>query len=190
LDRLERDNRRWKILGISVVALGMFLLIGATQSRKIIIADTVRAKHFTLLGNDGEGYGFWEAPYNKPNLLFLDKIGRTVVNLSSNPVPSLKLGDRKGRATLSISPNGYASLELYDKGRNKRAVLGSTSLETTDTGTEMKTAESSLVLFDKKGKVIGVRRRLGRGPFWPAKSRCPPSFGLTPSCLTRSPGNL
>ncbi len=62
--------------------------------------------------------------------------------------------DRKRRTTLAISPDGSASLELYDKDGNKRAVLGSTSLETTRTGTVTKTAESSLVLFDKKGKVL------------------------------------
>ncbi len=64
--------------------------------------------------------------------------------------------DRKQQTKLfmSVSPDGSASLELYDKDGNKRAVLGSTSLETTDTGTVTKTAESSLVLFDKKGKVI------------------------------------
>jgi hypothetical protein len=62
--------------------------------------------------------------------------------------------DRKRRTTLSIPPDGSASLELYDKEGNKRAVLGSISLESSRTETVTKIAESSLVLFDKEGKVI------------------------------------
>ena len=58
-------------------------------------------------------------------------------------------GDRsaKGRKPANVGVRSGA------KGRS-RAELGATSLEVTRTGTVEKRAESSLVLFDKEGKVL------------------------------------
>jgi len=161
LDRLERENRRLKTIGsISVVILSVFLLIGATQGEKIIIADTVKAKKFMLLApDDGKPIGFWSGEGSKndrASLIFVDKELNTLLHLTASPVPRLQLGRSRWGGTSYIEANRErtARIVLYDKDRNKRAVLGGTSLETTSTGTEIKTAESSLVLFDKKGKVI------------------------------------
>lgn len=46
------------------------------------------------------------------------------------------------------------SLVLYDKDVRERAVLGRTGVETIKTGTVEQRAESSLILFDKDGKVL------------------------------------
>jgi hypothetical protein len=75
--------------------------------------------------------------------------------LSSFPEGSFLslVGERNIRARLWLDSDG-PNLSLYDKKGNIRATLGSTSLETIRTGTATKTAESSLVLFDKKGKVL------------------------------------
>jgi hypothetical protein len=43
---------------------------------------------------------------------------------------------------------------LFDKDGKQRAALGSTDLVTVKTGAEQRTAESSLVLFDRERKVI------------------------------------
>ena len=57
------------------------------------------------------------------------------------------------RIGLSADTEG-ASINLLDKNRRTRATLGSTSLTGIKTGTVTTTTESSLVLFDKSGKVI------------------------------------
>ncbi len=47
-----------------------------------------------------------------------------------------------------------AGLTLFDHDEKPRAALGSVDLMTARTGATEQTAESSLVLFDKKGTVI------------------------------------
>lgn len=57
------------------------------------------------------------------------------------------------KISVEASPSGDAKLELYDNDGNLRTVLGNTDLEVTHTGETRKRPISSLVLFDKKGKV-------------------------------------
>jgi hypothetical protein len=49
---------------------------------------------------------------------------------------------------------GASALTLSDQDGQERAILGSTELETPKTGETERTAESSLVLFDKQGQVM------------------------------------
>ena len=205
LDRLERESRHWKMLGVSVVILSIFLLIGATQKEKVIVADKFIGKKFVVVDDDGierikMGVSFGilggEEIKTVPYLIFLSSDfrilasietyhrggvfelrdgsgGGIIINIhAATRGPVMRLSDGKGRrAEFLFANNGpflrltgkqtkmevnnsASSLNLYDKDGNKRAVLGGTSLVTTGTGTEIKTAESSLVLFDKKGKVI------------------------------------
>ena len=81
---------------------------------------------------------------------------RAFLKVSKEGSPSLSLYDKdeKNRVELSVSKEGSSSLDLYDKDRKLRAVLGSISLEMIRTGAVEKTAPSSLVFFDKEGKVI------------------------------------
>ena len=58
------------------------------------------------------------------------------------------------RATLQLDDDGSPRLELLDANNRARAVLGRTVLETIRTGESIERPESSLVLFDKDGKVI------------------------------------
>ncbi len=55
---------------------------------------------------------------------------------------------------------------VRDASGNTRAVLGSTVLETTQTGAVEKRPPSSLVLFDKEGRSSGAHRR-EKGPLGP-----------------------
>jgi len=53
LDRLERENRWLKILGLLVVvALSLSLLTGATKSERSKIVNEVRARRFVLVDGD------------------------------------------------------------------------------------------------------------------------------------------
>jgi len=85
---------------------------------------------------------------------------RAALRLDDDGSPRLVLYDKNGmfsqnkRAALELDNDGSPKLVLYDKNGMSRAELGSTSLETTRTGVVEKRPESSLVLFDKKGKVI------------------------------------
>ena len=67
----------------------------------------------------------------------------------------LSLSDQNGkdRAVLSAGTSG-PSLALRDENQKARAVLGHTELEATVTGAVEQRPASSLVLFDKDGKVI------------------------------------
>ncbi len=79
--------------------------------------------------------GLWLTPEtNDPNLVFLDD-------------------KEQVRAHLKLDKDGGPRLTLGD-GKHDRAVLGVTNLEVTKTGATQQTAPSSLVLFDKEGKVI------------------------------------
>ena len=60
---------------------------------------------------------------------------------------------RQRRVSLDMSLDG-ASLNLYDNDGKLRAALGSTDLQTTRTGETHQRQPSSLVLFDKDGKVL------------------------------------
>ena len=92
-----------------------------------------------------------------PGLLTLNSIGVGGLTISSDPDfgLSMVLHDKKtSRATLGLTPEGLPTLTLYDKDGTIRAELGSISLVTTRTGGVEQRPESSLVLFDKAGKVI------------------------------------
>ena len=70
--------------------------------------------------------------------------------------PSLILSDTQGKPLVDLSAMTEigASVTLSDTEGKARAVLGTTGLVDTKTGEETKTAPSSLVLFDKDGKVL------------------------------------
>jgi hypothetical protein len=83
--------------------------------------------------------------------------GSVILNLSPDGQANLQFFDKSKaarRAMLTISADGAPSLELFDASGNTRAVLGNSELEAPKTGTVEKRPESSLVLFDKDGKVI------------------------------------
>jgi len=58
------------------------------------------------------------------------------------------------RIGMRTTDDGNPSLEVSDSNHRVRAALGCTNLETMKTGETRQTAESSLVLFDKEGKVM------------------------------------
>jgi hypothetical protein len=73
------------------------------------------------------------------------------VRLSFKEDDRLRVWSGRSKARADLSGGG---LELYDEDVRSRAVLGVTPLETVRTGEGTVTAPSSLVLFDKEGKVI------------------------------------
>ena len=93
-----------------------------------------------------------------PALVLFGKDGEGSASLEVSPLVSaaLHLSDRalKNRIQLLVDREGKPSLSLLDSDKKSRAVLGHTELETSRTGTVEQRPASSLVLFDKDGKVI------------------------------------
>jgi hypothetical protein len=78
LDRLERENRRWKILGIAGAAVAAFLMLtGVTVKEPMIGAEA-----FTLLGKQGELRAVFAMVKDEPTLALFDSGGRVRAGLS------------------------------------------------------------------------------------------------------------
>ena|SRR5881397_1648136 len=92
--------------------------------------------------------------------ILVDSSGRDRASLVADGAGSvfLVLFDTNGKTRADLSVGNYGpSLTFYDPPGQARAVLGSTMLvssHVTDNGVVERTPASSLVLFDKSGKVI------------------------------------
>ena len=90
------------------------------------------------------------------SLSFGDQNGKSrfALGVLADGAPQLALLDQNGkeRLLMSVGTSG-PSVVLRDENQD-RAVLGHTELEATATGTVEQRAASSLVLFDRNGKVI------------------------------------
>jgi len=156
LDRLERENWWWKVLGVvAVAALGLVVMTGATWSK---VPDEVKARKFVLIGEEGKRLGTWWSIDGTSFLDLHDKNGEVVVlRLSVNPLygaeVSLGRGVGERLALLAMGADGSPYLRLEDK-NGFSAVLGSTNLKQAQTGVSEKRPASSLVFFNKDGKVI------------------------------------
>ena len=136
-DVVDAAGKEWASLGLVGGTPGLTLFDAAGQ---------VRANLHLLTG---EGYA---------SLSLCDGTGRRRVDLTvfSDGTPWVGLMDAAGkmRASLETSRDGDPNLTVYDAAGHERAALGTTTLLMTATGEERKRAESSLVLFDKDGKVM------------------------------------
>ena len=93
---------------------------------------------------------------NMPGLDLYDKVGTPCVTLDiARDVPGLALYDKAGKLRVSLDTMDDApTLQLYDKAGKERAALGTTELKNTATGSTETRAESSLVLFNQRGRVL------------------------------------
>lgn len=129
VDRVERDNRRWKILWSAAIAVpGFVFLLGATASEIPTIVDEVRAHRFVLVDKDGKiRAGLSAGPDGKAGLALADKDGKIRAGLGVTPdgSPGLALADKNGtrRAGLTVSGDGTVSLDFTDKDGKSRAEL-------------------------------------------------------------------
>ncbi|OGQ82565.1 MAG: hypothetical protein A3F90_18070 [Deltaproteobacteria bacterium RIFCSPLOWO2_12_FULL_60_19] len=182
LDRLERANRRFKLVGFGVVILiATTMLMG--QAKPSNFAPVVDAREFLLRDQSGRirvrlGMGdvlraakgkveFWPGRDQTDNasIQLFDKEGapRVAIDLLEN-TPALYLKGRDGiaRAWLEVSGDS-PRLVFRDAQQNQRVVLGSFTLysKTKDgsqyvdlKGEGEYRATSSLVLAGEDGKVL------------------------------------
>jgi len=134
LGRLERENRRLKISG-AILLLALAAVGAMGQGLPKAVPKVVEAERFVLRDTRGK---------------ILATLGTEAAGLLA-----LVLSDQNGktRAGLGVGTSG-PSLVLRDENSKDRAALGHTALEGTATGTVEQRPASSLVLFDRDGKVI------------------------------------
>jgi len=152
-DKLAQMERRlrWMTRGALVLAFGIVagaLMAQGQQELRLLQSDKppqtpsveaeVRAQHFTLV----------------------DSRGRERASLVADNAGSVFLvmfdGARKTRVNLSVSNEG-PSLVFYDAGGQQRTIIGSTTLvgsHVNENGIAEKAPPSSVVLFDKAGKLL------------------------------------
>jgi len=196
LDRLERENRFFKAVGLVALAvIAAVVLMGQATTAKV--AKVIEAEKFVVKDKDGKARavlevdskgwswlrltgpdtGIWLRARSDgvailsisgadgttiltgSDLSIRDHKRRERVNLGYSHIsrgPGLILRDAAGmnRAKLALDSLGVPYLQLYDKSEVVRSVLGTTSLEAKKTGVVEVRPESSLVLFNKAGKVI------------------------------------
>ena len=148
------------------------------ESRKMVVAE-----EFRLVNKKGEVLSTWgmyaggpgmvlfskggeyravfslTSPEEGPILTLADKGGpyRTIMGLGAERQPYIALRDEEGRERLALTLNneGEPSLQFYDKGQNRRVVLGTIDLtKMKRTGTIEKQSKYSLLLLGEDGKVI------------------------------------
>lgn len=126
LDRLERENRRWK--GASTVAaVGIAALVLIGQAGPSKVAPVVEAERFVLRDVNGKARArLFTGPGGAPILGLSDKDGelRAVLTVGADGTPLLGLQDKgeKARAVLTVEAGGPV-LSLHDKDEGIRAVL-------------------------------------------------------------------
>src|SRR5206468_2747100 len=105
---------------------------------KPVVENEVRARHFVLVDDKGKERASLVADQaGSVFLVMFDSAGKT-------------------RANLSVSNDG-PSLVLYDATSRQRAIIGSTTLvgsHVNENGIAEKGPASSIVLFDKSGKLL------------------------------------
>jgi hypothetical protein len=184
LERVERSVRRYRAaLGIAGLLLAGGLLITATLSatgRALTSTSApaqIVARSFVLVDANGRTRAELGIDALGPFLRLLDKAGNMRVTLDTAgevPAPavhdkagnmradgyllggpSLGLFDKAGKQRVTLGVVGDApGLSLYDTAGNLRAALGTVPLENTATGSTETRAESSLVLFNQRGRVL------------------------------------
>lgn len=163
IERLERANRRMKWIGGALLVL-VVAAAGMAQAVPATVAEEVAARKFRLVDKDGRTRATLEMVLVDPVLSLKDSdgslrihlgtfLGEPFLNLDTAPQAGSSLPLPTHRITLGAL-EGRAAIEVCDRTGATRATLGVTELAATSTGTKTTTSESSLVLFDKDGKVI------------------------------------
>jgi len=150
---------KWAMVIVAVCLVVTAVAIAYAAGKSAVpVQEVVRAQKFELVDAKGKLRGVLSVLSDgSPQLALFDAKGRPRAGLVvlSDRLPALLLGDEKGyRARLMLDADGSPGLVLSDEQGNTRAVVGVTNLETARTGATQKTAESSLMLFDKEGKVL------------------------------------
>ena len=183
LARLERSNRRWKLLATSALALlGLVLFLGARGTTGQPAAEELRARAFVLVDEQGVtlarlgrlphgalGLGFYDDGRRSRILLSVNEDGASSLSLfsengrsgallgaSRTGGASLRLLDAnwKNRATVATWPNGSPFLRFADHNGRDRILLGSTELKVTPSGELVERSAPRVLFFDADESIL------------------------------------
>ena len=183
LTRLERSNRRWKLLATSALALlGLVLVLGAKGATRQPAAGELRARAFVLVDEQGTtlarlgrlphgvlGLGFYDDGRRSRILLSVKEDGTSSLNLfskggrsgallnaSRTGGASLRLLDAhwKSRATVATWPNGAPFLRFADRNGKDRILLGSTDLKVEPSGELVERSAPRVLFFDEDESIL------------------------------------
>ncbi|MDE0208153.1 MAG: hypothetical protein OXP66_19230 [Candidatus Tectomicrobia bacterium] len=183
LARLERSNRRWKLLATSALALlGLALFLGAKRADRQPVADELRTRALLLVDEQGTplarlgrlphgalGLGFYDDGRRSRILLSVNEDGTSSLNLfskggrsgallsaSRTGGASLRLldGNWKNRATVATWPNGSPFLRFADHNGRDRILLGSTELKVTPSGELVERSAPRVLFFDADESIL------------------------------------
>ncbi|MFQ5684928.1 MAG: hypothetical protein ACE5HC_16870 [Candidatus Binatia bacterium] len=125
LDRMERENRRWKLLGVSAIAaFATVVLMG--QSPTAMVAKVLEAEKFVVRDTNGNNVAELGSIHGSSFLHLTDKDKSGSVSLSALPdgPRRLQLWDKSGpRVQLIATQDGEARLRLFDMKGIPRASL-------------------------------------------------------------------
>lgn len=170
LDPRKLTLRGWEGVGRVELDPSSLIFYGEQGGPRVELNPSVG---LTLFGAQGMPQVF----LSLLGLHFQDARGKPRAAFSADPIPMLTLAQGKAEASVEAQPNGSVALSLtdahgkaraglsvlsdgspaltlYDAQKKERAVLGVTELEAVRTGVTERRPESSLVLFDKDGKVL------------------------------------
>lgn len=169
LDRVERELRWWRrgaasamAVTVAVVLMGQALPQNPTvEAQKFVVKDATGMVRAELVGeaNGPTSLHFYDQDGKRPVVMewnpedaagFYLQSGTATVSLTTDGWPALYLGLESGKTGALLA---HRNLTLYED-HETRAVLGQTEIEGALTGTLDKRSASSLVLFDRDGKVI------------------------------------
>ena len=149
---LEKRFRRIKILSVlGCIVLAAFQL--TAQQRRIVpeerLPELQRTPNVPV-----------EAEVRSQHFILVDENGKERASLAADRTGSVFLvmfdAAGKTRANISVTPDGPAVI-LFDPSGQARTVLGSTTLvpsHVNENGIAERAPASSLVLFDKNGKLL------------------------------------
>lgn len=179
LDRVERENRRWKWVGV-VALLGLAAGMVMGQAKAGTGAPVVEAERFVLRDRSGKARAWLNVSDGSVNLALADtdEKSRALLYVTADGTAGLALRDKDWarRAGLYVLADGSPGLSLADKEGGRRATLavlpdGSYGLIlATKDGqgrVELKMGTGDvpdLSLVDRDGRRIGLFVHSGGGP--------------------------
>jgi hypothetical protein len=148
VDHLEHERQWWKRLaGVTLVALGILVLLGAAASKKAQSPGELRAQRIVLVDKAEQARAeLTMMPENQPGLTLTDDAGkpRLMLTLSKYGEPTLSFADAGGMRRIVLGLDLYGTLLRFtDDAGNPRATLVVPS-----------TGEPELGLLGKDDKVL------------------------------------
>jgi hypothetical protein len=128
LARLERAQRRWKLVGsAALTVLGFVILLGAAKRQEVNIADAIWARQFVLADGNGKVRGVLRESNEQGGAIHLmDQKGETrlLASVSETSGPTINLVNANetvtmglGTDTIFLGPKAGFSVQIKEDGR-------------------------------------------------------------------------